>query len=630
MNDLSSLVFCDRVSHVNRALKECHGARIVALTPQVVETCEQLDLSYILLDTYVSASAVNRVADAMIGLQYDWAAWLDEELGKAVPEFCSLDFKPAAAQIAFLKRTIDYYLLPATVLREFFDVVTPVTVFVFERPPFVPALDASNTQRPLHALLIPSLAPRGTRVEVLPDTALGHSEVLGDTVPRRTYLLLRRTAGRFLRALKRHSTRRNKPERLVAWVGITGPDIDYAIALLERRGIKALRPPRGLSAARAKAVDCREIRIRLRPVVDALISDKQFWTPIDAVSSALREVVAPFLRRWLLWDVPTFWAQFLAARDWLSASGVTAAVGIEVEGLWTSALCHAAKSLGLPRVARIHNGGLFQDLPAVDCYGPTQSDFFLVNGTGDAAYLEELARRYPDVSRAVNIPVGSPRLDGVAGSRPQRVARLESRLRRGDTRPLVLYVPTMLMGCYRYFCEGYISDSAYVILVQRILRCFSDFPDVRVLYKPMARAFTRDPIPDFIARELSNVEVIWGRLTDVMWAADAIVIDFSATAITEAVVTDKPLVVHAGRDWARMLPQGKTALEGRALISETIEEFETNIRTFLAKGTFEPVTTPAHEFIRLYCTYLEDGRSAERMADVIAELSMRSDSRAAV
>jgi len=621
------------VAHVARAVDERPDARIVALTPQVVEACEMRALPYLLLDSHVVAGEVNQIAQATMKREYEWAVRLDESLAAAVPAFRESRFAPATALLYFLKRSLDSYLLPATVLRMFFERLRPSTVVVFERTPFCPTLENAKVQRPLASWLAPVLVSPATRIESLPDSELEDRERLHDVATRRTYVHLRRAAGRVLRAFKhaRVSRPSNANALRVAWIGAGVSDIDDAIPLLERRGIVAVQPPRGLSAAQAHGNDAAHVAKSLRPLIDCWLSHERHWTPVDAISPSLRPLLAPFLRRWFETDVPQFWAQFLAARDWLSEGGFSAMAGAEVHSVWTSALFHAAHSLGLRRIARIHNGGLIMDLPPHDCTGPTQSDVFIVNGDGDVEYFSDLARRYPQLPRAVSMPVGSSRLER-AGRRPpaDQVAQIRSRLRRRDSRPIVLYVPTMLMGCYRYFCEGYTSDTAYIALQQRILRCFAEFPGVRVLYKPMSLTWTRDPMRDFIAHELPNVDVISGRLTELMWAVDAIVVDFSATAMTEVIFTDKPLLFHIDRDWARMVPEAKKTLEGRVILSESAEEFEKNVREFLRKNDFQPVKTQALDFIRLYCTHRNDGRSAERMADVVAHCAVNAEPRLAV
>src|SRR5207249_3259452 len=106
-----------------------------------------------------------------------------------------------------------------------------------------------------------------------------------------------------------------------------------------------------------------------------------------------------------------------------------------------------------------------------------------------------------------------------------------------------------------------------------------------------------------------------------MWLADAIVIDFPSTALAEASMTDKPLVVHAGRDWARMTPRAAASLGKRARISETPEQFEMDLRALLSECAQRGLTPATDdEFRRLYVTHLDDGRARRRRADVVREV----------
>ena len=105
-------------------------------------------------------------------------------------------------------------------------------------------------------------------------------------------------------------------------------------------------------------------------------------------------------------------------------------------------------------------------------------------------------------------------------------------------------------------------------------------------------------------------------------SVDAIIIDFPSTALTEALMTDKPIFVCAGRDWMRMFPRAIDSLKKGAWVSETRNEFEVQVRKFLAAGDFAPLTHADGEFATHYMTYMDDGRSAGRRAEVIVWMAL--------
>jgi hypothetical protein len=105
-----------------------------------------------------------------------------------------------------------------------------------------------------------------------------------------------------------------------------------------------------------------------------------------------------------------------------------------------------------------------------------------------------------------------------------------------------------------------------------------------------------------------------------IWAVDVIIVDFPSTALTEAVLTDKPLLVYAGRDWARLVPEARAALVKRAWVSETPEEFEDHVRRFLAAGEFSPLQGPNEEFLHLVGVRGQPHPAAKQMAERITHM----------
>jgi len=103
-----------------------------------------------------------------------------------------------------------------------------------------------------------------------------------------------------------------------------------------------------------------------------------------------------------------------------------------------------------------------------------------------------------------------------------------------------------------------------------------------------------------------------------MWAVDAIIVDHVVTAIGEVLLTPKPLLVYMPHPHLSS-PQAKMMLEKRATVAETPAEFVAQVRAFLQAGKYLELENPDTEFLRTYCTHLDDGLSAQRAADVILQ-----------
>jgi len=407
----------------------------------------------------------------------------------------------------------------------------------------------------------------------------------------------------------------------VAWCGNPDP-MDLIVSDLLRRRVAVTRVSSRPGKRRQDTVERERIASLLAEKAGSLMATDAFWQVLDPVSPALRAFAEPFLKRWLLDQVPLAWVQFQNVRDWLRSGRFSALICTEIQDPVNSSILMAAEALALPRITCVHNptNGVV-DGPAIDCLGPIQSDVHLVAGEGEARYYRTFENRLDVFGRAKEIAVGSPRLDALRNSSErQSAARLRAAFTAGDSLPLILYIPTNLTGCYRYFNEGHISDVAYFELQQRMVKVFAEFPNVRLLYKPFRSEFATNPIPEFISEFVPNGRVVFTPLTELVWAVDAIIIDYPSTPLVEAALTDKPIIVYAGRNWARMPSEAKQALEKRAWVSEAPDEFESQGRQFLTAGNFVPLASPDDEFLRLYATHLNDGRSAERAADVILNI----------
>jgi hypothetical protein len=615
LNKYETVILCDRAAQVAVACAKHPTATIVALTADVAWTCQCRSAHYLTLDDFTSDAALNDFGDQVLKREYQWAAWLDEKLQEVIPDFARMHFNIARSHLYWLKRNTDFFLLPARCLLEFERTARPERVIAFEREAFVPGFETLAPGRPIHSLIAPAILKK-TVVDVVPTPA--HTDGL-TTIDKSPSIVRRATRALLRRTMQVVSDLGAMHKPVLAWVGDASYGMGSLTRLLQARGYRTVRPPRRLVTNAAERTRIRELLVRER---SALFENSSFWSVFDAVSPELRPFARPFLENWLTNRVPRAWEEFLAARAWLERCEAQAMFGVEVQDPATAVLYAAAGSLGLPRTAIIHHGGMIQDLPVHDSHGPIQADNYLVNGDGDVDYFTRLAVRLDVFPHAQVIATGSARLDDLA--RFEEDQSLREQLRDRDSRPMVLYVPTMLSGCYRYFGEGHISDVRYFQLQQRILSACARFDDVRILYKPYNSGFEPDPMLPFIQSHIPNATVVHGYLPALMHAADAVVIDFSATAITEAVAIDRPLLIYAGRDWARMTAQAKLSLHERATIATTPEEFELAVERFLAKRDFAPPSQPAADFARLYMTHLGDGRSAHRMADVIVDSAKRT------
>jgi hypothetical protein len=248
------------------------------------------------------------------------------------------------------------------------------------------------------------------------------------------------------------------------------------------------------------------------------------------------------------------------------------------------------------------------------------SDTFLVAGAGTEEELEQSRPAYISSFSRFS-PVGSSRLNRLRQEHSPAASQiLRAKLQAGDPRPIVLYIPTSFGTYARAISDlAAFPEVSYMELQQDVLRVWLEFPHVRLLYKDFIVA--NDPnrvMSDFVRRNIPNGDVTNQRLTDLMWAVDAIVVDHPITALGEVLLTQKPVVAYLPTPNASS-PNAQKLLEERAIVAETPANFIECVRSFLAAGDFSELSSPNDKFLRRYCTYADDGRSAERAADAILD-----------
>jgi hypothetical protein len=157
----------------------------------------------------------------------------------------------------------------------------------------------------------------------------------------------------------------------------------------------------------------------------------------------------------------------------------------------------------------------------------------------------------------------------------------------------------------------------YFELLQRVLSLWKAAPGVRLVYKDFIVANDRSRVmPRFIREEVPDAIVTTQRLTDVMWAIDAIVVDHVITAAPQVLLANKPTVFFMPATTPQA-DRARVLLRSRASVATTPDEFVEQVRQLLESGTYPPVQDTDRAFLKRYGVHRGDGRSARRAADVI-------------
>jgi hypothetical protein len=168
-------------------------------------------------------------------------------------------------------------------------------------------------------------------------------------------------------------------------------------------------------------------------------------------------------------------------------------------------------------------------------------------------------------------------------------------------------------------------DVSYLELLQKILLLWKEYPQVRLLYKDFVVENNTDRVmAKFIQEHIPNGTVTYQRLTKLMWSVDAIIVDHVITAVSEVLLTRKPVLVYMPSP-ERADPEARNLLQKRAIVSTTAEEFEQQVRLFLQATPYEEIEQPDVAFLKRYCTHHHDGQSAERAASFLQQEVQRYD-----
>lgn len=590
----------------------------VALDPEAAFALCEAGRSYLKLEDGYAETDVRIVAVQALDDQQRWAEWLDRSLQERVPAFRRDAFSPAQLYLYWLKilldslsvraHTVDWalrrwkprrllYAGPEQTNASFgWDLMYHESLYptVLRQaagrlgidaalPDKTPAADARGVADGPAWWTGGSLLFR--RRAVLTRTLRARLRTLwsGGSLSGRDSLIV--SDGYDLRALWQEGANEGVP--LTAWEAV----VDSFRRNVNGDAVQEARP--WMADAWDSLSACPEFRCVARP------AGFDFWPMVE-----------PRLRFWWNVLVPQQWAVYQAARRGLARQPPRAVAAAVISDHVERAVFSALRSLGVPAFIHQHGGfvGCCECLPW-DCADLWLAEYELTYGAGVTAYFDARRERYQG-HRARPISIGSSRLDALR--RQFEYERLPP-----AARPTVLLVPNLIPGNNRYLDGGSLPDVTEAEVQASMVAIAGEFPDYDFVFKPFP--FQIDtPATRIASRAGSNCRVeLRAGLTRLLPEASFIVLNFPSTALLEALLTDRPIIVFADRRSIRMFPEAKAALSRRAMLAETVDDFLAGIRSVLERKAFAPVPNPDQTFLRMYGTHLNDGASARRALDAI-------------
>jgi len=607
---------------------------ILAITPVAAYACQQSERPYLKLEDHAQISRRRAEYSSILPDYLEWETWLDKWLQTRVPEFGAGEFTPAR-NATFMLQLLHAEIWSTSVnLQEFFDQVRPDSLALWPPAQLTVPWFLHPLISPL-TVLAPSLA-RARNIEIV-DLA----DQFPEQIPGSPVSPVPRFSHRAACWLK-GQIRQSKIAAEITALHTVGPaeylkqllsaaprvlasgnshDLSTLVHAIRRQGSRVTHLPDELPPARLFAQRPRlshELTAILTSVEKQLFEEPRLWEPIERCGLDRTRLWSEPLRFWWRQVVPESWLRYQQIQRSFSRHRYAAFVTWDAgANTLSSAAVNAATTARVPRYIYQHGGSAHNDAKLWQMY-LRQSEVFLVYGEETIAELKRT--QLPCLEPAARlIPVGSARLDSIrAQHNPEKNARLRDQLQGGDSRPIILYIPSHFNGYGRAIGDlAAYPDVSYFELQQRILSLWIESPNIRLLYKHFVVANNINHVmPDFIERHIPNGKVTTQRLVELMWAVDAIVLDHTITALGEVLLTRKPLVVYMPKPNASD-PDAARRLRRRAVVAETPLEFEAHVRALLQAGQYPELANPSTEFLQAYCTNLDDGRSVERAADVI-------------
>jgi len=583
---------------------------ILALTPEVAWLCQRNGTPYRTLEEFYSESALAAKHPAMFEAEVQWLDFVDRFFAGSLPEFAAVRFRPALATSFLFQTFFDEFFFASHAVRGLLHSTRDAIPYWPTGPAAVP--DHLHPNQSLIPAMLADLAgeralpmPPITELPAAASPRRSYKEILRGILPNRAMGEYRQLRYAGLASYAASLARTANSGKVLVLEG--GYDLDPLVLELRLSGV-SIDWMTGLLPSAKPQPRAQNLEAALAGIVE----QADFWKPLAVCGVGRNPILAVVFSHWCRQLLPQFWSAFQHAQTTFAATHYDAMIAWEAgAGTLSAPILQAAEHAGEPSVLYQH-GSSARTSGAWWFSWLAHADKLLVYGDGTAGQLHRTQPPGPltgAYAKADLVPVGSARLDSLRSSMtPSRVAEVRRQLAGDDPRPIALYVPTYFGGYGRATSDAAAyPEVSYFETQQDILSLFADYPGVRLLYKNLQTVnCLANPIPAFLARCVPNAGLmpVPPRLSEAMFAVDLIIVDHVITALGEALLTDKPIVVYdpGALDAIPEAPETRELLRKRVHLATTAEEFEAVVRGFLEAGDYAPVSDPNNEFQAAFST----------------------------
>jgi hypothetical protein len=612
------LAFVESASQVQSVLNGPDQEQVdafVALHPEAAWALYEVNKPYLKLEDGYNEQDLCELAQQALDEQQAWADWLDRSLHDHIPEFGEANFCPARLYLYWLKIMFDSLNIRISTLEWALQNWRPRRVLIPTGESVQQRFGWDLTYRDsLYPSVLQHIAKRiGTETAIIGSSRLA--------APLESVTAI--DFARFTNFLKTQSV--SLVRGIGRWITALNTDFSTHDALIVSREYD-LAPVWALASKQhIRLASWESLVNRLRPVIKSaacyeargwmatiwcnIHNSEEFRQPSQPRGYDLWSMVRARLHFWWHVLIPQQWAVYKTVlcsfKTSLPRSVVVSRVNDHVE----RAVFSAMRTLGIPTYIYQHGGFVGW----CECLGWDSSDLLhtqyeLTYGRAVSEYF--MARRERSNQRLAHpLSVGSSRLDAL---------RKQIRTTRRHRRPVVLLVPNLIPGNDRYLDCGNLPDVTESEIQAAMVSVAHDFPQYDFVFKTFPNQ-ADTPAVKLAGRQGSNCRVVFkAKLPILMAKADLIVLSFPSTALLEALLTDRPILVLADRRSIRLLREARAALSKRVILAESAEEFLESLRKLLLQGAFPPILHPDQSFLEMYGTYINDGNSAQRVLEAVA------------
>lgn len=633
---MTTYAWCESEKQVKQLLERSRSedlatARFVAVLPEAAWALRERGVIYDRLEDFYCERSLCQLAEPLLAREIEWADSVDTWLQHRLPMWGESGFCPARLTLYYLKIFFDELALRTNVLKSFIDQSKARRIIYYAAPRNSKLEWHVGFNESVYRLLLPHFADADVELVGLPALSGDHYISWGGYAPansvrnrfRRLWERMPRAWRDRLRPLVRRSLGEMSYNADEAKICIGH---GYDLEAIRREALGSSVPfidwfelMRRVTRARHR----EQVPTVPRGIWEELKERKSFWELAKPEGVDLRSLAEPRLAAWWNDGVLPMWSAFDAALKVLPRERLSAILTPTLSSPEARGVQAAARAVGIP-VALFQHGGFVANCEHVgwDVDDLALADFSFVYGDGVARYFEERRQR-SSKPLATPVAVGSPRLDAIRVAGPRRRAQIRRRLTNGKEGPVVLYVPTAFMAhCRQLVCDVY-PDVPYFELQTRIFEAFAKHPDVRFVYKAFV-SVVRHPMHAALTRLCPEARwVTSSPLTDLIWAADAIIVDFPSTALLEAILTSAPIILYADRESVRLRDEARTYLDRRVVLTETPGRFLEAICELLTNGPTSALRSLDRDFEYAYATHKGDGKSAAAALAALLEIGRR-------